>query len=249
MKLPILIALPHDKSFLPPEVRENIILTDDNIAEHYCDYGSKELFDHKIFHKVEAKFGRLYCDLNRASDDWSLSPDFKSAGVVREVTTTGQPIYKKFLTNEDKNTRVEEHNRFYAECLQVIENENIQFFIAGHTMETYPPTEEPSPENIRPDVVISTNNFQTCNEVHAYLLADAFRQQGFTVKIDDPFLGGNLLTHFCSTDKLPGVQIEMRRGLFSTSAHDINNNKLQDASARVMRAILEFWKNFQLQKK
>ncbi len=249
MKLPILMALPHGKTTLPPSALQHMTLADEQILEKYCDYGSEELFTGKLWHTISAPYSRLFCDLNRSSEDWSHSPDLKKAGVVRQKTEEGDDIYTQELTETQKEARVSGYDDFYAKCLHSIENEPILFFIAGHTMEDYPMGETPTAENRRPDVVISTNNFQTCDEVTAYHLADAFRQQGFTVKIDDPFLGGHLLTHFCATDKLPGVQIEMRRGLFSYGAHEISAGKLQDAKSRIQRAILVFWEKFLTERK
>lgn len=241
MKLPILIAIPHGKTDLPKEVKERVLLSAEEIQERYCDYGSDELFTGKLWHTVSAPYSRLFCDLNRPHDDWEHSANLKKAGIVRQQTEDGRKIYDPPLSEKEKKGRTEGHKNFYTRCLQVIETEEIRFFIAGHTMEDYPYDTKPTPDKKRPDVVISTNNYQTCDEPTAYYLAAAFRAQGFTVQIDDPFLGGHLLTHFCDKEKLPGVQIEMRRGLFSYGPHEISDTKLQDTQARIQKAILAFW--------
>ncbi len=244
MKLPILIALPHGETCLPIATREQLTLSTEQIQKYYWDYGSKEIFTHDKFHILSAKYSRLFCDLNRASNDWTLSKNFKRAGIVRQKTEYGKEIYMTPLTDSEKISREKEHKEFYARCLQIIKNENIQFFIAGHTMEDLSLDEEVDPKSKRPDIVLSTNNFRTCNKKTAFLFSEIFQSLGFSVQIDDPFLGGHLLTHFCSKKTLPGVQIEVRRGLFSTNAENINGEQLTAVSQKIERAISLFWKKF-----
>ena len=244
MTLPIFITIPHGEIDFPEDKKETLTLSEKEIQESYCDYGSNELFASDSFHVLKSSYSRLFCDINRAPDNWSHSDDLKLAGVVRQKTEAGKNIYHTPLTEDEKKTRLQEHQKFYSECSQLIEKNKIQFFVAGHTMEDYPSEEIANPQARRPDIVISTNNFQTCDESTALFLRDTFVKQGFTVKIDTPFLGGHLLTHFCDTKGLPGVQIEVRRGLFSTNAHEINESELKQVSKKIEQALLVFWEKF-----
>ncbi len=243
MTPPILIVIPHGETSLPNEMESRITLSPEEIQSWYWDYGSNELFENIEGYVIKAPYSRLLYDLNRKPDNWTHSSNLKRAGVVRTITEWGQEIYSHALTEEEKNERAEEHKKFYAQCAQIIQEKNIQFFIAGHTMEDLPMIESKDAPP-RTDIALSTNHFQTCDKFTTNTLATLLRKEGFSVAIDHPFTGGYLLKHFCDSEKLPGIQIEVRRGLFSENAQSIHKAELRNTAEKIQRALSFFWKEF-----
>jgi N-formylglutamate deformylase len=67
----------------------------------------------------------------------------------------------------------------------------------------------------RPDVVISNNRHRTSSRMVALAVADCFRQQGFSVQLNKPFLGGQLVRHFGNPKAgVHSVQIELKKALY-----------------------------------
>lgn len=239
-KLPILIALPHSTSFLPEEALKTIKLKESRLNS-YFDIGSSEIFSSDKFEIVSANFSRIFCDLNRAPDHFEKrTKSSNREGVVIQKTDTFEDIYMEKLTDTEIKNRVLEHEAYYKLVQEKIVLCDAKFFIAGHSMAEYPPNTEPSVDNRRPDIVISNNDFATCDAKKTEILKDLFEKFGYSVKVNVPFKGGFLLNYFCHRDRLPGVQIEVSQAGFLNKAGEIDMEKVKEYQMNFEQIFINF---------
>ncbi len=242
-KLPILIALSHSTSHIPEEVVKKMCIAK-KTREQYFDVGSKEVFDLSDCHLVSARYSRLYCDLNRAPDQVAENNMKNRSGVVLLRTMQGYPIYKTPPKKSDCSARIIEHQRYYQEIKSTLKREKIHFFIAGHTMLTNSPIS--NFEKRRSDIALSNNNHCTCGARTLDLLKAEFEKVNYSVTVNEPFKGGFLLNYFCHRDRLPGVQIEFRRGLIvDEKTFEINKKMVSIHNKKMARVIRNFSNKFQ----
>ncbi|MCK5471690.1 N-formylglutamate amidohydrolase [Candidatus Gracilibacteria bacterium] len=242
-KLPILIALSHSTNYLPEEVVKKTRISK-KTREQYFDVGSKEIFDLPDCHLVAARYSRLYCDLNRASDQVAENNMKNRSGVVLLRTMQGYQIYKTSPQKPDYSTRIVEHQRFFQEIRSIIKKEKIHFFIAGHTMFTNSPTS--NSEKCRSDVMLSNSDYCTCTAYTLNLLKVEFKKVGYSVSVNKPFKGGFLLNYFCHRDRLQGVQIEFRRGLIvNEKTFEINEKMVSVHNKKMDKVVRKFFNKLQ----
>jgi N-formylglutamate amidohydrolase/biotin carboxylase len=241
VKHPFLIVIPHSTNHLPEKMAEGMKLTEADV-ERYHDAGAYELFNLDDFHVIAAEYSRLYCDLNRAPDQKAGSTMKDRKGVVINKTYFGKDIYKKPLTESEYADRLEEHKRSFVEIEKCIKENDIQFFIGGHTMYSHPLQEDPTDANKRKDIVLSNNDHQTCDEETINIMKECFEEHGYVVGVNDPFKGGYQLTHFCDKDALPGIQIEFRiANIGDEKTLELDQKKIGVHKEKIRQALLDFW--------
>jgi N-formylglutamate deformylase len=94
------------------------------------------------------------------------------------------------------------------------------------------------------DFVLGDRDGTTAAPEFTHMVADALRQRGFTVRLNDPFKGVALIARLGRpAERRHSLQIELHRGLYmdeDTRARSSNFSALQQALAEVSRDIAAY---------
>lgn len=185
---------------------------------------------------VHATFPRSYTDANRTEFDIDVrmiegewpgraEPSQRCLGLgnglVFSKTTTLQPIYDRKLSVAEVQHRIETCWRPYRQTLaQALDNASQahgkRWHLNLHSMPSnaYERLGLPAGK-VLADVVLGNLHGAACSEVFTAFMAEAFRARGYTVAINDPYAGMDLLVaHGDPTQHHESLQIELNRALY-----------------------------------
>ncbi len=256
--LPLIFDSPHSGHDYPKDFD---YACDFEILENAEDKFVDDLFagapDHGA-HLLLAHFPRSYIDVNRScsdidrellSEDWTgispIAPTSRSdagIGLIRRLVKPGIPVYNRPLTSEEITARIEKYYRPYHEQLaDLIEDAHYNFgqvfHINCHSMpqsSAYPKrsiglignTAKPS------DFVLGDRDGTSCDPNFTRHLKDFIKDLGYTVTINDPFKGVELVERYSNpTRGYNSIQIEINKSLYmdeETNKKNNNYNALKD---------------------
>jgi N-formylglutamate deformylase len=223
--LPLIISIPHSSAQIPEKIRESLALNEQQIIES-VDFGAEEIFSALPSHHIfKAKWSRLIVDLNRAPDQ------IDKKGVVALTDYHGRPIYKpgRIPDNDSIIARVADFHRPYHEKLEsALADTRVIGLIDGHSLNGTGPADAPDPGQRRKDIIISNNGDlngaprlgaspTSCTIDRIQQFKQAFQQQGFSVELNSPYLGGYITHHYGRQLIKQGkfaIQIEMNQDLY-----------------------------------
>lgn len=185
---------------------------------------------------LHAHFPRSYIDANRASTDieaallsesWpgELRPSDRCIrlgnGLLYSKTTTLTPIYARLLGVEEVRHRIERCWRPYREALRTLINHararhGRAWHLNLHSMPSnaYERLGLAGDRSLA-DVVLGDLRGVSCSQAFTRCVAAAFESLGYTVAINDPYIGQDLLReHGHPEQGCESLQIELNRRLY-----------------------------------
>lgn len=185
---------------------------------------------------VHALFPRSYIDANRTESDidvtmleadWTglAEPSARCLqlgnGLVFSKTTTLQNIYQRRLSVAEVQNRIETAWRPYRQALtQALDAASQQhgkrWHLNLHSMPSNAYERLGLPKGkVLADVVLGDLHGSACSSEFTDVVAAAFKQQGYTVAINDPYAGMDLLRqHGQPARGHQSLQIELNRALY-----------------------------------
>ena len=185
---------------------------------------------------IHATFPRSYTDANRTEFDIDVSmlegawpgraePSQRCLklgnGLVFSKTTTLQPIYDRKLTIEEVQHRIQTCWQPYRQALaQALEMASQQhgkrWHLNLHSMPSNAYERLGLPKSkVLADVVLGNLHGAACGADFTAFVARAFEQRGYTVSINDPYVGMDLLKiHGDPQRQHHSLQIELNRALY-----------------------------------
>lgn len=237
--LPLVFDSPHSGRLYPADFNYTCDFTHLEKAEdRYVD----DLFDDAPGYGaafLAADFPRSYIDVNRCATDidpeilneqWPevLNPSARSQagiGLVRRLVRPGMPLYDKPLSIADIRHRIETYYLPYHAALQTLLDDAYAahgqvWHVNCHSM---PPQSHfaGQPGMFRaypaknPDFVLGDRDGTSCALDFTHALRDHLRHQGYTVAINDPYKGVELVSRY--SDPARGrhsIQIEVCKSLY-----------------------------------
>ena len=210
---------------------------------------------------VHATFARSYIDVNRhvrdidvtmLSDTWAgeVAPSDRCLalgnGLVFSQTTAKTPIYARRLTASELAHRIESYWRPYrhalTQVLNAAEGQGPRWHLNLHSMPSnaYERLGRVAPGPLA-DVVLGDLNGHSCSAAFTGLVARAFRQRGYTVAVNDPYVGQDLLREFGNPSRgHESLQIELNRALYlNEQTRELlpRANSLRDDIAEILQDI------------
>lgn len=187
---------------------------------------------------VSALFPRVYIDPNRAETDldpallsepWPepTCPQAYSArgmGLIRRDALPGVPMYRTGLSVAAVRHRIEAFYRPYREALtraaeRAVERHGGYWHINCHSMKSRGNAMNIDSGAARPDIVISDRHGTTASPAFTHWVADFFASLGYRVRINDPYVGGDLVaTYGDPARRRHSVQLEINRALYMDEA-------------------------------
>jgi N-formylglutamate amidohydrolase len=219
--------VPHAGTRIPPEVREGILLDDEDLAHELLvmtDHHTDALFGWTTRHGATAivnQWSRLVLDPERFEDP-SLEPmERMGQGAVYTRTSDGRPLRAPDQVAWD--ALVERCYRPWHHALAVLVGEALEasgtcLVLDCHSFATMPLPSEADRSPDRPDVCVGTDEQHTPPEL-ADALESALVDQGFRVRRDSPFSGSMVPADRYRTDlRVRSVMLEVRRGVYCDEA-------------------------------
>lgn len=187
-----------------------------------------------------AKFPRSYIDVNRRIDDidpailaeiWpfgKINPSSRSdagIGLIRRLVRPGVPVYDQPLSVEDVAHRIEKYYRPYHTTLKDLINEaHYNFGHVWHVNCHSMPSASARPKQPigfmahqpqEADFVLGDRDGTSCDLDFTHALRDFLKGLGYTVTINDPFKGVELVHRYSAPSRgFHSLQIEINKSLY-----------------------------------
>lgn len=248
--LPVIISIPHCSAQIPDAVRGTLALNEQQIIES-VDFGSEEIFGVlPSRHVIKAQWSRLIVDLNRAPDQTDPK------GVVALTDYHGRAVYQPGQDPDPDSimARVAQYHRPYHEKLEnALSDTSVIGLIDGHSLNGTGPADAPDPGQRRRDITLSNNGDAngaprtgetpvSCTIERIQQFKQAFQDQGFSVALNAPYLGGYITHHYGRQLIKQGkfaIQIELNQDLYMQPKNLAPDPHLVTSVARQVLLALE----------
>lgn len=200
---------------------------------------------------LAAAFPRAYVDVNRAEDD--IDPDLLDApwpgpispsgytsrgmGLIRRLALPNVPMYSRRLRVAEVEHRLQAYYRPYRLALgDRIETLSRRFssvwHLNCHSMKSCGNEMNVDAGEMRPDFVVSDRQGATADPSYTAWVAEWFRSRGYSVQINDPYQGGDLIKHFGAPVRgHHSIQVEINRALYLNETSATRAPRFDDLKA------------------
>ena len=234
-RVPLVLDSPHSGTDYPEDFRaavprEQLRLAEDTFVDEL--YASGPAAGATL---IAARFPRSYIDPNRSLLDIDASlmdapwpgpaiPSRKTqlgCGLIWRLLDSGQPIYSRKLSVAEVKERIVRYHQPYQRAVKDALDEAFDHFgavwhINCHSMQaTSDSNSEEGPGKARADFVLGDRDGTTCEPKFTAFVADTLKAMGYSVKINDPYKGVELVRAF--SDPKAGrhsLQVEVNRRLY-----------------------------------
>jgi N-formylglutamate amidohydrolase len=243
---PIIAHVPHAAIAIPSEVRAEIVLTDEELADELLRLTDR--YTDELFAGL-AELGatlfvndlsRFVFDPERFLDDSVEPMAARGQGVVYWLGTRSQPL--RAASTEVRERHVRERYRPYHEQLDSLVAEALDasehcLVLDCHSFPSVPLPSEIDQSPHRPDICIGTDPVHTPEPLAAAMEA-AFAAEGLRVLRDSPFAGTFVPSGSYGTDaRVHSLMIEVRRGLYMDEASGERLPAFDGVGAAITRAV------------
>jgi N-formylglutamate deformylase len=220
----VILHVPHDSTLVPSEVRHQITLGDDELAQELIkmtDHLTLPLFASGVpeAQVVRAPVSRLVVDVERFEDDQQESMAGRGMGAVYCVTSSLKPLRLPLQASE-RDYLIgayyrPHHARLEAAVSAAVDAYGYCLVIDCHSFPSLAlPYELADSTVARPDICIGTDGFHTSADL-ANAFASTFKREGWSVSLNDPFAGALVPSGWYQKDRRVGaVMVEVNRGLY-----------------------------------
>ncbi|WP_319501936.1 N-formylglutamate amidohydrolase [uncultured Draconibacterium sp.] len=213
-----MLHIPHASTEIPDYtgflLRSDVLQTE---IQKLTDWHTDELFVNTSDVAVVAPFSRVFCDVERFTDD-SLEPMAKyGMGVLYEKTDNGKPMrelttaFKAQVLQHYYNT----HHRKLTEAVeQELAQQNSALLIDCHSFPDTPLQRDIDQHPQRPGFNLGTDPYHTPPEL-TRRAQQFFTDRGFTVAINRPYAGTLVPLRWYNNDKrVSSLMLEVNRRLY-----------------------------------
>jgi N-formylglutamate deformylase len=214
----LILHIPHSSTIIPFEggyISSNYKIQQEIIK--LTDWYTDDLFDSLIDHKIVAPFSRIFCDVERFSDDKLEIMSEVGMGVLYEKLDSDEILRKvtpelreKILTqyywkhHNSLTSVVEEQLNVNGECL----------IVDCHSFPSTPLLKAINQNSNTPDFNIGTDSFHTPNK---YIEASKtyFENLGYSLGVDWPYSGSIVpMKYYQKVKRVNSIMLEINRKLY-----------------------------------
>lgn len=218
MKRKIILHIPHSSTKIP--LKEGYLLSDEFLEKEILkltDWFTEDLFASTEDEMIVAPFSRIFCDVERFSDDKQEVMAQFGMGVLYEKSDEGEKIRKispelreKILSNyywehhHQLNKTVNEQLKLYQKAI----------IIDCHSYPNIPLKRDLDKNPQRPDFNIGTDPFHTPQKL-IDISVSFFENLGYSVGVDWPYKGSIVpLEHYQKNKNVQSIMLEINRALY-----------------------------------
>jgi N-formylglutamate amidohydrolase len=247
---PVVLHIPHASHYIPPAVREEILLDDGELESELLrmtDAYTDELFTLQVkeARTVTYPVSRLVVDPERFLDDEQEVMAQKGMGVIYTRTSNGNTL-RGMLTEKRRAQLLASyyyphHQRLSEAVSRTLEFHGQALVIDCHSFPSIPLPYELYQSHARPEICIGTDRYHSPPEL-IQTAVKGFEKAGYSVEIDRPFSGALVPLDFHQTTKaVRALMIEVNRSLYMDEKTGERLERFSENAARVsgvLRTIL-----------
>ena len=225
----LFVSIPHSGEKIPEEalwlksVKKELLLCD--IDRYVLDLYKQALKKLDIPF-VFFEYHRYAVDVNRSLKDISsltvkgARENLKSPSDIHwHQTTTGEILMSKPIDLDLHEKLITKYyTPFHDEIKKIFkeleEGKNQVYFLDLHSMPSIGLNFHRDTGEKRYDVVVSDHLSKTASKDFLDLVVNAYKKQGFKVRINWPYLGGNTIKTYGDGKKREALQVELNRALY-----------------------------------
>lgn len=213
----MILHVPHSSNNIP--LHDGYLVSGIRLDEEMLrltDWYTNDLFDVDFATKVIAPFSRIFCDVERFSEDQNEIMSKFGMGMAYEKLDSGAGL--RTVTPELKNKIL---NKYYKPHHAKLEME-----VKSHLLEQdsclivdcHSFSDKPFQRDLikgkRPDICIGTDEYHTPRDLIT-LTENFFKEHGYTCKINSPYSGSIVPIKYYNKDKrVRSIMIEINRKLY-----------------------------------
>jgi N-formylglutamate amidohydrolase len=225
----LILHIPHASNIIP--FKEGFVINDKKIQKEILkltDWYTDELFQSKDDIKITAPFSRVFCDVERFSDD-SQEEMFKfGMGVLYtkcDDNTLSRIIDPELRKRILDNYYWPHHQKLNKAVELRLKQENSCLIVDCHSFPEAPLIKAVNKNKNRPDFNVGTDNFHTPIEI-IKKSENYFNDLGYTLGIDWPYSGSIVpMEYYKNDDRVKSIMLEVNRSLYLEGD---TNNKSKD---------------------
>lgn len=214
----LVLHIPHSSTEIP--LLEGYVSTQEEINQEIIkltDWYTDDLFDSEKDDKIVAPFSRIFCDVERFSDD-NLEVMAKfGMGVLYEKLDNGNQLRKvtpKLKAGVLKDYYWKHHNKLNDVVKTSLEQTKACLILDCHSFPSSPFNCAIVQDNNTPDFNIGTDSYHT----PLYLIEaseEFFRSKGFSLGVDTPYSGSIVPMEYYQKDpRVNSIMLEVNRRMY-----------------------------------
>jgi N-formylglutamate deformylase len=214
----LILHIPHSSTEIP--ILDGYITSREKIQEEIIkltDWYTDDLFDTDVDSKIVAPFSRIFCDVERFSDEKLEIMSKVGMGVLYEKLDSDELLRKVTPELREKilNDYYWKHHDFFKSSVeQLLELNGECLIIDCHSFPSTPLLKAIDQNKNRPDFNIGTDSFHTPKK---YIDASVtyFENLGYSLGVDWPYSGSIVpLKYYQKEKKVSSIMLEINRKLY-----------------------------------
>lgn len=259
---PFFISVPHSGEQIPAEAQwlqnlpETLLMCD---VDRFVDKLYVPVIEKLSLPHVFAQWHRYVVDLNRIPEDIDQQsvegavepPGTHPIGLHWSVTTKGdvllpQPISKGLHEQLVKDYFDPFHAQVRAQYKKFFDSGAEKVYqLDAHSMPSVGTEKHRDPGETRAEIVVSDYNGKSCDPAYTELVVESYRQVGFEVAINWPYVGGRVTQTYGHPDQgQHAIQVELRRSLYmDEESKQLLDKKAKEVSEKIQLAVSAIYKS------
>ena len=225
--IPIIANVPHSSSFIPAQIREQFIISDQALIEEQrllVDWFTDQLYAPIVESGgciVRHDVSRFVLDPERFEDDAQESMAARGMGVLYTHGCNRQKIRRE-LRPEEREALLEQFYRPYHAELITLVNQTIArfghcFVFDCHSYPAAPLPYEIDGEALRPDLVLGTDTHHTPQHI-VHGIKEIVLEAGYSFGLDRPFSGTYVPLPLYRDKRVTAFMLEVNRSTYMNEA-------------------------------
>lgn len=225
----VILHIPHSSNIIP--FYDGYVATDAEIKDEILkltDWHTEDLFIHKLAIPVIAPFSRIFCDVERFSDDKEEEMAKYGMGMLYETLDNGKKlreIDEKLRAKIYKNYYKPHHAQLTNFVDEQLRKEGKALIIDCHSFSNIPFNRDLNKSVPRPQICIGADEFHTSQSL-VHLIKEYFQNNNYICEINNPYNGSLVPSNYYNENKnVQSVMIEINRNLYlKDSSNERNEN-------------------------
>lgn len=246
-QIPVVASVPHSSSFIPSHVREQFVISDEELREEnrkLVDWFCDDLYSPVVDLGgclLAFEVSRFVCDPERFEDDSKECMFARGMGVVYSHGTERQTIRRE-LSSEERNALLNDWYRPYHAALREQVSKAVDkfgrcIFIDCHSYQEHALPYELDPEGARADFVFGDDHFHTPQGL-LETARDIVEQAGYSFGLNRPFAGTVVPLSLYGDTRVTSFMVEINRKTYMNERTTTRNEGFQ-ATQRVIRSLVQ----------
>lgn len=214
----LILHIPHSSTLIPSY--EGYCLDGERLEQELLkltDWHTDDLFESSDDVTIRAEFSRIFCDVERFSDDEQEVMAKLGMGVLYTKTDTGEDMRR--VTDEMRSQCLAQYYWPHHQRLSKAVNESLMqsdkaLIVDCHSYSDVPFMRDLDQNPVRPDFNIGTDKFHTPENL-VFISVQFFKDQGYSLGVDYPYSGSLVpMEHYQKNQKVESIMLEVNRKLY-----------------------------------